>query len=181
MKLSITARHLKLTDGLAGYVTKKIERLEKYLDSIVDGHIRMGVEKYRHTIEVIIHSGGNVFKAVATGGDMYSAADVAAGKLENQLRRYKEKIKKRRLPSRRTLLPGRRKAAPAEEEAYVESMQEVIEFMPEPVFAALPAQAADQLRAEKRKYMLFLNPETDRVNLIYEGENGKYVIVEPEY
>ncbi|MEW6041073.1 MAG: ribosome-associated translation inhibitor RaiA [Elusimicrobiota bacterium] len=169
MHISITARHLKLTAGLADYINRKVERLQKYLNTLVNAQVKLDVEKYRHTTEIILHSGGNIFKAKQTGPDMYATVDLVIDKLESQLRKHKEKLKSKHIPSVRTLATS----------IYPKMPELNYEFYSESVKALSISQAVSVFLSSNRKFMLFLNPNTGKINLIYKKENGNPAIIEP--
>ena len=96
MQLNITARHLDLTPALSDYVHRKVEKAQRYLDSIVWAQAVLSVEKHRHIAEVIVHTPGNTFLTKGESGDLYSAIDIAAHKLDLHLSRIKDKKRRHR-------------------------------------------------------------------------------------
>ena len=96
MQLNITARHLDLTPALSDYVHKKVEKAQRYFDSIIWAQAILSVEKHRHIAEVIVHTPGNTFRTKGEAGDLYSAVDLAAHKLDLHLTRVKDKQKNHR-------------------------------------------------------------------------------------
>src|SRR5688572_24949239 len=109
MELHMTARHLKLTPAIADYAQKKLEKAKKYFGALIWAQVILDVEKNRHIAEFVIHAAGHTFAAKQESADLYAAIDLASDKLDEQLRRHKE----RRRPHRagRT---GRRQAPWAE-------------------------------------------------------------------
>ncbi len=93
MQLSITGRHLDVTDALRDYVTSKITRLERHYDHITNVQVVLDVNKMVQRAEGIIHAGHHheIF-ADAEGEDMYAAIDALSDKLDRQLIRHKEKL-----------------------------------------------------------------------------------------
>ena len=57
MQLSITARHLDITDALRDYVTSKITRLERHYDHITNVQVVLDVNKMVQRAEAIVHAG----------------------------------------------------------------------------------------------------------------------------
>src|SRR5687768_8218231 len=93
MELHLTARHLKLTPAIADYAQKKLEKAKKYFGQIIWSQAILDVEKNRHIAEFVIHAAGRTFTAKEESGDLYAAIDLASDKIDEQLRRYKERRK----------------------------------------------------------------------------------------
>jgi len=101
MQLSVTGHHVEVTPSLRGYVEKKLERIGRHFDQVIDVHCVLTVEKLRQKAEATLHVSGNAIHAVATKEDMYAAIDLLADKVQRQLKKHLEKIeaKKWRAPS----------------------------------------------------------------------------------
>ncbi len=97
MQLSITGRHLDVTDALKEYVTSKITRLERHYDHITNVQVVLAVDKLTQRAEAIIHAGhGQEIFADAESEDLYAAVDALSDKLDRQLIRRKEKLSNHR-------------------------------------------------------------------------------------
>ena len=52
--VKVTGRHLAITDAINEYATRKIEGLHLDYPKIIEAHVILGVEKYRHWAEVVL-------------------------------------------------------------------------------------------------------------------------------
>src|SRR5438105_7342796 len=91
MELNITARHLKLTSPIADYAQKKLEKAKKYFGQLIWAQVILDVEKNRHMAEFVLHAAGRTFTAKEESADLYAAIDLASDKIDEQLRRHKER------------------------------------------------------------------------------------------
>ncbi|MGR3309493.1 MAG: ribosome hibernation-promoting factor, HPF/YfiA family [Candidatus Brocadiales bacterium] len=93
MNITISGRHLSVTEAMKDYAHKKAAKLERFFDRITKIQVTLDVEGERQTAEMIVSAarGSTLIAEVATG-DMYSAIDLAVDKLERQLTRHKEKL-----------------------------------------------------------------------------------------
>ncbi len=91
MNITITGRRMEMSSNLKDYATKKIKKVEKYFDQLIDAHLIMYIDKLDHTAEIIINGDGVQFYGIEKAGDMYSAIDLLVDKMESQIVRYKEK------------------------------------------------------------------------------------------
>lgn len=101
MQVTVSGRHMGVSDSLKEYCQTKAERLVKFydrisqIDVILDGH--NGV----HSAEMIVHSDGTPpFVASEERDDAYAAIDLLLEKIERQLRRHKERLRNRKHPPR---------------------------------------------------------------------------------
>ncbi len=91
MQVQFTARHMELTDALKKYTESKIDKLKRYMDMIVEAHVTLSVEKYRHRAEITLKGKKNTVSGVEVSDDMYMSIDKVLEKLEKQLRRSKDR------------------------------------------------------------------------------------------
>jgi putative sigma-54 modulation protein len=96
MNISTTARHYDLAPALRDYAEGKVQHLKRYFDHIVNAHLVFSLEKYRHKVEITLHVNGKDFVSEDESDDMYVSVDRSVEKLERQLRRHKDKIKRRK-------------------------------------------------------------------------------------
>ncbi|MGD8498279.1 MAG: ribosome-associated translation inhibitor RaiA [Chromatiales bacterium] len=94
MKINVTGHHVDLTPALQGYVNEKLERLGRHFEQVIDAHVVLTVEKLRHKAEATLYVSGNKIHADAVEPDMYAAVDGLVDKLDRQVVRHKEKLKK---------------------------------------------------------------------------------------
>lgn len=92
MNLNLTGHHLDITPALRDYVLSKLERISNHFDQVIDVKVTLTVEKLAQKAEATIHVPGNDLHAECSNGDMYSAIDLLADKLDRQILKFKEKI-----------------------------------------------------------------------------------------
>src|ERR1700732_5357293 len=91
MQLNVTGHHIEVTAALRGYVEKKLDRIARHFDQVIDVHCVLTVEKLRQKAEATLHVSGNAIHAVATKEDMYAAIDLLADQLDRCIQKHKEK------------------------------------------------------------------------------------------
>jgi putative sigma-54 modulation protein len=92
MNLNLTGVHLEITPPIRAYVVKKLDRVNRHFDHVIDVSVVMSVDKLRHKVEANVHVRGQEIHAEAIEDDMYAAVDALADKLNRQVLKYKEKI-----------------------------------------------------------------------------------------
>jgi putative sigma-54 modulation protein len=84
---------VEITASMRAYVEKRLERISRHFDHVIDVNFVMSVDKLEHKAEATVHvSGGNIH-ADAIDGNMYAAIDALADKLDRSVIKYKEKAR----------------------------------------------------------------------------------------
>jgi putative sigma-54 modulation protein len=98
--IAITGAKLDVSKDLEKYITKKIGKLDKRLKRSQRSEVRADVKLQeamskkngkRCTCEVILHIPGARLTAVESTMNMFAAVDIVEAKLQNQLKKHKEK------------------------------------------------------------------------------------------
>lgn len=92
MQLNVTGHHVDVTSSLKGYVEKKLDRIVRHSDHVIDVHCILTVEKLRHKAEATVLLRGGTVYADAVEQDMYAAIDALADKLDRRVKKHKEKL-----------------------------------------------------------------------------------------
>jgi putative sigma-54 modulation protein len=168
MEISISFRHIDHDEVIKQYVEEKMARLQKYVESPVDAHVVLTMErKYRHRIDVMLTINGVVINAHETDDDMHAAVDGILDKLERRLIRYRGKLKKYREGTQKEA------AFAAEGPASNIIVSKKVEAKPMD-----PEEAAMQLEASGDSFMIFRERESDNICVIYVRKDGNFGLIE---
>jgi putative sigma-54 modulation protein len=91
MQLSITGRHVEVTEAMKNYVTEKFAKLDRYFDQVIDVHVILDVEKLAQKAEATVQVNGATLYAEDTQENLYAAIDALIDKLDRQILKHKEK------------------------------------------------------------------------------------------
>ena len=94
MQITITGRHLDVSDSMRNYVTEKMDHLKRLEDYIKNVSVNLAIENLDKKAEAKISVKGDELYADAVGETIYAAIDVLVDKLERQLVKHKEKMTK---------------------------------------------------------------------------------------
>ena len=94
MQINLTGHHVEITDSLRHYVDSKFEKLERHFDHINNVHVILNVEKLNQKAEATLHLNGGQIFADSEHTDMYAAIDSLIDKLDRQVIKHKEKLKR---------------------------------------------------------------------------------------
>src|SRR5947199_10093081 len=96
MQLSTTFRHMDGSQAVREYTADKLEKIKKYFHKgPISAHATFSVERgFNHCVDLSITlPNGIAINAKETTEDMYSSIDLAAARIERQVRKWKEKIR----------------------------------------------------------------------------------------
>jgi putative sigma-54 modulation protein len=96
MQLSTTFRHMDASSAVREYAVEKLDKIKKYFNKDpIAAHAVFSVERgFNHVADInITLPNGIVINAKEVTEDMYSSIDLAAARIERQVRKWKEKIR----------------------------------------------------------------------------------------
>ncbi len=92
MQLNVSGHHVEVTPALKAYVEKKLDRIVRHSDHVIDVHCILTVEKLEQRAEATVNLSGTQIHANATDANMYAAIDSLADKLDRSVKKHKEKL-----------------------------------------------------------------------------------------
>ena len=176
MRITITGRNIELTAGIKDAVEDKLGKLEKYFKPDTDVNVTLSVEKDRQKIEVTIPTKGHTIRAEEVSNDMYVSIDLVEETLERQLIKYRTKIVSKKMNAAANF-----KAEYLEEK--IEDDDEEIKIVRSKRYDLKPMYPEDaciQMELLGHDFFVFVNAETDEVNVVYKRKANTYGIIEPE-
>lgn len=99
MHITISGRGVDLTDAIESYVTKKINTLEKFFDSILRANVVLGKVSNHHNkgdvffAECKVEVPGNDIFCREDAASVYEAVDLLRDRLEAELKKHKVKLR----------------------------------------------------------------------------------------
>jgi putative sigma-54 modulation protein len=175
MQLTIKGKGLHVTDALRAYADEKIGHLQHYFDQIIDATVTMRTERNFQIVDVTLNLPHFLVKAEERSADMYASIDLVRDRLEHQLRKHKT-----RLIDRHHQANG--KLGAAIEAAVEEADEETPRIVRTKRFAVKPMHpedAAHQLELLGHDFFVFVNAETEEINVLYKRKSGDLGLIEP--
>jgi putative sigma-54 modulation protein len=176
MRITITGRNIELTPGIKEAVEEKLSKLEKYFKPETVVNVTLSVEKERQKIEVTIPTKGHTIRAEEVSNDMYVSIDLVEETLERQLIKYRTKIISKKMNAAANF-----KAEYLEEQ--IEDDEEEVKIVRSKRYDLKPMYPEDaciQMELLGHDFFVFVNAETDGVNVVYKRKGNTYGIIEPE-
>jgi putative sigma-54 modulation protein len=178
MQVAVTFRHMKTHEGVKAYVKEKVEKLRKYLENPREVHVVLAVEKFRHIAEITVVADGGIFNSQGRDNDLYAAVDQMVDKMERQVRERREKARQKRAnaSSPKSPLRLRGKTGEEKEEEDLSSLVRRRRTVAKPMSLE---EALSQLHVSKKDFLVFVNSDSEQMNVVYRSQDGGYEWVEP--
>ena len=100
MQILTTTRHCELDKEVLLHAERRLEKLGKFARDIREAHLTVTAERYRHSAEITLRLHHHELVSREESTEPKIAIDLAADRLEQQLRRFKEKRVYRKRGSR---------------------------------------------------------------------------------
>ena len=177
MNMSFNFKNFDPSDHLRAYAKGRFGKIAKYITNPdnTDLQVNLEVEKFRHRAEVVLISDNIHLSANEESEDMYSTVDLLLDKLEAQVRKFRDKGKSKKKG-------GNARLDDTKTSEVVESEEQRPLIVPSNRFSPKPMlvdEAAMQLGSLDDDFLVFLNAETERVNVIYYRKNGAFGLIDP--
>ncbi len=178
MQVSVTFRRMEPSEALKTYVQERTGKLTKYIDKPLESQVTLSVEKFRHIAEVIINANGIRIAGQEAHDDMYAAIDLVMDKIERQIKKYREKIRKHK-PVVGKELTWRRDIY--DQDSFDEDREpQVIRTENYFVKPMSVDEAAMQMDLTQQEFLVFNNASTTSINVLYRRKDGNYGLIVPQ-
>ena len=203
MNIAFTFKNFEASDHLKKYARRRMEKMGRFFGkaSGLEVGVVLTVDKFRHRCEVTIAGEGLHLSASEQSSDMYAAIDLvrrmtnlslkdigksfggrdhttvlhSLDKVEAQIKKHVSRVKEQRRQARNAsvdVFTYNLEADPDEEPAVVGTER----FAPKPLHLD---EALMQLESIGSEFLVFINAETDRVNVVYRRRIGGYAVIDP--
>jgi ribosomal subunit interface protein len=178
MNISFAFKNFDPSEHLKKYGRRRIEKLGRFFGKSagLDINVVMTVDKFRNLCEVNVSGEGlHINASEDSNDDMYAAIDLVTDKVESQIKRKVSRVKEQRRKERNADINVFTYNVEAEDE----NDQQIVgteRFAPKPLHID---EALMQLDSIGSDFLVFLNAENDRVNVIYKRRVSGYALIDP--
>ncbi|MBQ9708982.1 MAG: ribosome-associated translation inhibitor RaiA [Firmicutes bacterium] len=175
MKTIITGKNYTPSEKLKETIEKKFRKLDKYFSDEITGNVMVIREKSDYKLEATINAKGTIFRSEVKAQDPYDCVDRSIEKLSKQMSKFKSKLQQK--------YKGQKDLSFAELPE-VEEEQDEIRIVKKKKFELIPMsvdEAIVQMELLAHSFYVFLNIESDSVNVVYKRDDGGYGVLETEY
>ena len=178
MQTTVTFKKMDTSNSLKSYVTKKLDKFDKMLDSPAEAHVVLSVEKIRHIAEITLTCDRLRIHAKEDSESMYSSIDALTDKVKSQIKKHKEKIRRHMSGNKQSIKDDANGLGGgpdfSDNPAIDHIIVETIDYKPMDVEDALI-----ELESGRQPFFVFTNARTERLNVLYKHHNGKLGLIQP--
>ena len=178
MNLNFVGKNIEVTDSLKEYADRRLSKLDKFFERDMEAQVTMSVVKDTHIVEVTVFlNGGLILRAEEGTGDMYASIDSVLEKLERQVKKHKTRLN-------RKLRQGGHKELFFDDSVIGEEEEDYPKIVKTKRFAVKPMSAEEavmQMDLVGHDFFVFMNAETEEVNVVYKRKDGNFGHIEPEF
>jgi len=179
MELQITGKNMELSPAVRQHIERKLGKLNRHLPKIIEFKVEVAEEKTKSpqqhfVVQATIDSTGTLLRSQERGENLFTAIDKVAEVMSRQIERRKGKLYEK---GRGSSLARGGVSEEAEEKQPVSRLVKVKRFAIKPMSVA---EAIDQMELLGHDFFLFINADTEKVNLVYRRRDGSYGLIEPE-
>lgn len=185
LEVEVYGRNMEVTDRIENYITKKVSKLDRYLNEIDEARVDLAYIKSarsatdRHVAQITIRGRGFVLRSEERADDIFAAFDTALDKMQRRIERYKGKQQRGR---------GDGRSAAEVAPMYTEEEEETGELPPLIVrrkqFVLIPMNEEEALEQMMllghENFFVFYNADTNKICVLYRRRDGTYGVIEPE-
>lgn len=178
MNIKMVGKNINITNGLRDALERKLSKIEKYFNPDIEINVMLSVQRNRQIVEVTIPINGAILRAEEVNEDMYTAIDLVLEKLSRQVRKQKTKLEKRKHGNslRFQFIP---EYIPKVNEDNIES--KIVKTKKFAIKPMTDEEAVLQMELLGHNFFVYVNGDTDEVNVLYRRKDGQYGLIEPEF
>jgi putative sigma-54 modulation protein len=181
MQVTFTGKQVQITDREREYAEKKLQRLSRYFNSARDAHVMHSVQRNWQIVEVQLDLDGTLLRAEERTSDFFASVDAVADKLEQQVRKLKERTKHHKGRANASTVASLLAEVP--EEATAAGAQTEPDVVRRKRIAIKPMTAGEaslQMDLLNHDFFAFINAETQHVSILYRRQDGDEGLLELE-
>lgn len=175
MKLNLVGKNIELTDAIKEQAERKFVKLDKYFDEEVQARVVLSTQKINQKVEVTISLPGTILRAEESTTDLYASMDKVVDSLARQIRKYKTRLKNRYQNSEKTIRFENIEELKAEEKEEAGKIVRRKKFDLRPMHEE---EAILQMELLNHNFFIFLNAETELVEVLYRRKDKNYGIIQ---
>jgi putative sigma-54 modulation protein len=173
MNITIIGRKCNPREDFRSRAEKRLLKVEKLFGEDALAKVTATVEKNYQSVEITVNKGGMLFRAEERAENMNDALDECVDSLIRQIRKNKTRLEKKLRAS-------------ALDEFVASDVEEEIEFdlIREKTVALKPQSVEEailQMNLLGHQFYMFLNAETDTINVVYGRKDSGYGLIVPDY
>ncbi len=178
MKVTITGRKTEVPRGFREIVEKKMQKYDKFFKDDAEATVVISQKGNHDNLELTITSVGIFFRSEQTDETYQNALDKALSAIERQIRKNKTRLSKKLREG--VFVKGSDSYIAYPEDEYEEESEFNVRTKSFKLKPMSREEAILQMNLLEHDFYVFMNDETEAVNVVYRKKNGDYGCIIPE-
>ena len=171
MNITIIGRKCNPREDFRQRTEKRLSKVEKLFGEEANAKVTATVEKNCHIVEITVTKGGLIYRAEESADNMADALDECVDVLIRQIRKNKTRLDK--------------KLHSAALDDFMIDVEEETDFdvIREKSVALKPQSVEEailQMNLLGHQFYMFLNADTDKINVVYKRNANGYGLISPD-
>jgi putative sigma-54 modulation protein len=180
MNIEYIARKIELNDKTKRFTEKKLAKLEKYFNQILDIRAEFTQERHLYVVDLLINGKDFDARATSQNKDLLSAVQDAVDKLEIQARKAKTKLKGRKRQAAEPMTAPDWSVDVLAPDSVSSGQPRIVTTTTIEVKPMTIEEAMLQLGKSRDGFIVFLNAVSGRVNVLYKRRDSNLGLITPE-
>ena len=180
MRYSFFSKTIDVTENFQGKITKKLNRVAKLFPEDAETVVTLTEIKDKNKVEVTVTlPNKRIVKAEVLDRDIMVALDDVVDILEKQVVKYKNRLNDKAKRSK-SFADELNAVATGNEEYESAETSSIVKVKNIPVKPMDPEEAVMQMEMIGHSFFVFINSDTNQVNVVYKRNDGAYALIVPE-
>ncbi len=179
MKIDYIARKVNLDAQVRELAEKKLEKIKKYFNDILDVRVEVGQERHLYVADLSVKGKDFNIQATSQNKELTTAIQDGVDKLEIQARRAKTRLKDHKGRQGRGSAPSW-SVDVIEPESAAAGQPRIVEQSSIPIKPMSIEEAVMQLEESSDEFFVFRNSANDKVNVLYRRPDRNLGLITPE-
>ncbi len=172
MNITIVGRKCNPREDFKARAEKRLSKVEKLFGEEAAAKVTATVEKSCHIVEITVTKGGMIYRAEEQADNMIDALDECVDSLIRQIRKNKTRLDKKL----HAAVLDDFFADDIEEEDFDVIREKSVALKPQSV-----EEAILQMNLLGHQFYMFLNADTDVINVVYKRNATGYGLLSPDF
>ncbi len=180
MRVDYIARKVTLDDSFRQLAEKKLGKITKYFNDILDMRVEVSQERHLYVVDLSVKGKDFDIKSTTQHKELSAAIQEGVDKLEIQARKAKARLKDHKGRGSEIRMVQDWEVEVIEPDSSRTGPPEIVERSSIPIKPMAVEDAILQLEKSSDKFLVFRNSSSERINVLYRRNDNQLGLITPE-
>ena len=180
MRVDYIARKVTLDDSFRQLTEKKLAKITKYFNDILDMRVEVSQERHLYVIDLFVKGKDFDIKSTTQHKELNAAIQDGVDKLEMQARRAKARLKDHKGRGGDAKLVQDWEVEVLDADSSTSGRPRIVERSSIPIKPMTIEDAILKLEKSSDQFFVFRNASSDRINVLYRRSDNQLGLITPE-